>query len=105
VPARIRIERPAGYWADRERVYEIVIDGQPAGSVRAGECGDFAVSPGEHEVQARNDWSRSVPVKVSARDELRLVCRPSLSNADLWRPWRVLRAVRGGRLIELDVSS
>jgi len=40
-----------------------------------------------------------VPVRasVSGADELRLVCRPSLSNPELWRPWRVLQALTGGR--------
>jgi len=102
------VERESGHWADRLREYEIVVDGSVAGSVGAGQRGEFAVSAGEHEVHAKSDWGSSLPVRasLSAADELTLVCRPSLSNADLWRPWRVLRAVTSSRdeRIRLEVA-
>jgi len=97
--ALIRVEREAGPWADRMREYEIVIDGSSAGTLGAGQRCEFAVSAGDHEIRARSDWGASVSVRasLSEADELTLVCRPALSNTDLWRPWRVVRAVTGDR--------
>lgn len=104
--ARIRVARETGYWVDSARSYKIVIDGDVAGTVRPGECRDFPVSPGEHEVHAKIDWARSSPVKASVPEagELSLVCRPSLANADVWRPWRVMRAISVGRDRYIDLA-
>jgi hypothetical protein len=97
--AVIEVEREPGHWADRVRDYEIVIDGTVVGSIGAGQRGEFAVSAGDHEIRARSDWGGSATVRasLSEAEELKLVCRPALANADLWRPWRVVRAATGGR--------
>jgi hypothetical protein len=69
--------RPASGWADRLRAYKIVIDGEVAGTVRAGRERSFALSPGRHEVAAKVDWASSAPLQVElAEDDVTLECRP-----------------------------
>ena len=51
--------RPAGRWRDAARDYRLYIDGEPCGTIRAGEEIRHGVEPGTHVVQARIDWSGS----------------------------------------------
>lgn len=55
---RIIINRTQMY-PDSLRKYKIELDGQPAGSVGAGESLILEVAPGDHEVRARLDFSKS----------------------------------------------
>jgi hypothetical protein len=50
------------------RRYKIFIDGVERGRLAGGEEVGVAVDAGEHEVQARIDWSGSEVVKVTVRD-------------------------------------
>jgi hypothetical protein len=65
VTATIRVNYLRTPWVARLRSFRIFIDGTNAGSVKNGGSSDIAVTNGEHSVQVRMDWVRSLEVKVS----------------------------------------
>jgi hypothetical protein len=58
------VSRPAGWYQDLLRRYEVVVDGRVAGRLRRGEELRVDVPAGRHRVQARIDWTGSPPVEV-----------------------------------------
>lgn len=76
VSASIRIDRPAGGYANRLRRFKIVIDGEPVGRLSPGEGRTFDVPAGSHTVCATIDWcrSRKLTLERSERDNAHLVC-------------------------------
>ena len=60
----IVVVRPAGYYVAVFRRYRVLVDGRPAGVVGRGETLRCPVSPGQHTVAARIDWSGSPEVSV-----------------------------------------
>ncbi|SDO22397.1 hypothetical protein [Geodermatophilus sp. DSM 45219] len=58
------VSRPAGWYQDRLRRYEVLVDGRVAGRLRRGEDLRLDVPAGRHSVQARIDWTGSPPVEV-----------------------------------------
>jgi hypothetical protein len=57
--AEVIFSRPAGRWRDALRAYRLYIDGDPCGTIRAGQEIRVGVEPGTHVVQARIDWTAS----------------------------------------------
>lgn len=51
-------------WADRARSYRIVADGKEVGRICAGEELQLAMSPGQHVLSARIDWTRSHDLSI-----------------------------------------
>ena len=76
--AVIRLKRSSAPWADRFRAYNVAVDGQVIGHIRRGEEKVFEVTPGQHQVQLRIDWTRSKPLQIETHsgEEVRLSCRP-----------------------------
>jgi hypothetical protein len=74
-------------WRDRIRAYRVKIDGVQAGSLRAGETLDFAVSPGDHTVQVAIDWCTSPlrEVRVGDGQTAQLTCRSGGSSWEIWQ--------------------
>lgn len=60
----IRVHR-AKQLADCLRVYEILVDGEPKGAVRAGGAADIRVANGGHRVSLRLDWCASNEIEFS----------------------------------------
>jgi len=52
----------------RRATYDVVVDGQPAGSVELNETIDIAVQPGHHTLQIRNGRNSSRPKTFDATD-------------------------------------
>jgi hypothetical protein len=77
VIATLTVQRPGVTGIDRGRAYEIIVDGEPTGSVRPGRELSLALQPGQHVVRARLDWTGSadVPVHLGPGATVRLVVR------------------------------
>ena len=50
------------------RRYKMFVDGVERGRLAGGEEAEVAVDAGDHDIQARIDWSGSAPVRVTVRD-------------------------------------
>jgi hypothetical protein len=63
---------------DRRRPYRVLVDNELVGTVGDQEVQTFSVSPGEHTVWLKLDWTTSnkVQVLVGETEEVGLVCRP-----------------------------
>lgn len=69
--AIIKIKRDSGY-ADRIRVYHVMLDGQMVGKISNGESIEIAIEPGNHELFLKIDWCRSNKIDfVISADEIR----------------------------------
>lgn len=64
----IDVERRANLWADRLRVYAVLVDGERAGEVARGDTWSGKVEPGSHTVQLKLDWGVSDVVEVDVAD-------------------------------------
>lgn len=73
---QLRIHRGGGF-TDRLRAYKILVDGTPAGEVRAKETATLSVAAGIHTVQLRVDWcvSRELAIDVAPGRPIDLSCR------------------------------
>lgn len=56
------------------RAYDVHIDGQGVGKIRAGESARFQLSPGPHQVQLKIDWCGSPALTVDGAHDSRLTC-------------------------------
>ncbi len=63
----IRIHRTHVSWRDRLRPYKVIIDGERSGTVADDHTEDFVVTPGEHIVQLKLDWTGSRAVHVDVQ--------------------------------------
>lgn len=83
--AELELLRPAGYKTDRLRAYQIYIDGQKIGKIKPGETEVFTLSPGQHELQLKQDWAASEKLKVDLDDSDRaqFVCAPRIKDNDV----------------------
>jgi hypothetical protein len=65
--ATVRIKRKEAAWRDKRRAYKVLIDGAEIGRIRDGETRDFPVSPGQHTVRVKIDWTGSEELTFFAR--------------------------------------
>lgn len=74
--AWIHVRRSRGRWADRFRIYVVMIDDGRVGEVGPGEEKAFDVAPGRHHLQLRIDWASSPPIEcdLAPGEKLQLVC-------------------------------
>ncbi len=63
--ATVHIHRAKAKWKDRIRAYKIVVDGDEVAEIRNGESVSLELSPGQHEIHAKIDWTKSNPVVVA----------------------------------------
>ena len=90
--------RRSGGWGDRFRAYQVWVDGQRHGDIRANGAVEVDLPPGEHTVELRIDayGSGKVPV-VLEEGGVALECGPNrhplLAVFALFRPrqWIYLR--------------
>jgi hypothetical protein len=85
--SRIAFYRPPAVWRDLLRAYRLVVDGHTIGEVRSGQVLRVQVSPGQHEIQARIDWtgSRRWVVHVADGSEARFRVEPAGNALMLWQ--------------------
>lgn len=83
--AEIALTRPAGYKTDRLRAYQIYIDGEKVGKIRAGETEVFEVPLGRHALQLKQDGASSekLQVDIGADDRAQFVCAPRIKENDV----------------------
>lgn len=81
----IRISRDSGY-ADRIRLYRILLDNQQIAELRNGETKEIPISAGSHCIAAKIHWCGSQPIhfSISAGEILTFSVTSSL------RGWRIL---------------
>jgi hypothetical protein len=81
----IKLTRPTGYRVDSGREYRIIIDRKRVGSIRDGDTSSFAVPPGQHEVQLKQDWAASEKLRVNLGEDERaqFVCAPRIKENDV----------------------
>ena len=73
------ITRPGHHYRDAVRSYLLEVDGEDAGSIRAGQTVTLEVPAGSHKVRASIDWTGSPAVIVDARPgaQVRLLVEPA----------------------------
>jgi hypothetical protein len=54
----VKIKRDSRY-ADRIRLYKIVLDGNVIGKIKNGQQLELEVPPGKHQLHLKIDWCRS----------------------------------------------
>lgn len=62
--ATLVLRRPPSPWVDRLRSYVIRVNGVPVSKIRDGGELVVPLHPGRHHVEARIDWTGSLPVEV-----------------------------------------
>ena len=71
----LTITREHRSWMDRAREYQILVDGEIAGTVRNDESIEVSLEEGEHTIQAKIDWCSSPEIRIDAGEEqLNLRC-------------------------------
>lgn len=92
-PTSICVKRAKGGWRDRARAYRIEVDRAEVGRLRRGQELTIQVSPGEHHVRAKIDWtgSEEISVAVAAGASASIVVWPKGGSA-----WRGVRATFSG---------
>jgi hypothetical protein len=80
--AEIALRRLDGYRIDRRRAYRVFIDGQRVGDIKSGQTEVFEVSPGQHELQLKVDWTSSEKLQIEVGDggQAELVCKPRITD-------------------------
>jgi hypothetical protein len=102
----LTVVRDSGY-ADRLRVYKIVLDGAVVGTIGNGETKTFAVVPGKHSLSLKIDWCGSKPVTFAAADGATLTfdAKSNLRGAKLVGAfWRSVFAWNSWLLLEQRTS-
>jgi hypothetical protein len=79
--ATLELERTADGYVDRARKYKLVVDGEQRGAIARGETLAVDVTPGQHTVMLKIDWTRSQPLTIEVPDgqTVRLSCEPAAS--------------------------
>lgn len=80
----IELTRPTGYKTDRLRAYQVYIDGQKVGQIKAGATEVFKVPPGQHELRLKIDWgaSEKLQVELGDSDRAQFICAPRVRRND-----------------------
>ena len=83
--AEIILTRPDGFKTDRLRAYQVYVDGNRVGRIRAGETERFGLSPGLHKLQLKEDWASSekLQVDLGADDRAEFICAPRVKENDV----------------------
>jgi hypothetical protein len=63
---KIKIVRPSQF-ADMMRSYQIMLNGQKAGSIARDDVLEIAAPAGKATVEARIDWGRSRPLTIDTK--------------------------------------
>ncbi len=96
--AVVRIPSSLGGTARR---YKLLIDGKECGSLAGADEVIVAVEPGEHEVQARIDWTESDVLRITAEpDETISLCVRPAAQTRLGM-WKAMFGSRG--FLKLEV--
>ena len=97
--ATLRLRREHSRWADRARMYQVVLDDVVIGDIRNGESQTFQISPGSHRLRLKVDWVGSPEARfhVETGQSAEFVCRSavrplltlvalfrSLADRDIW---------------------
>lgn len=88
----LHIHRAKANWKDLIRAYKIVVDGDELARVRNGQSIALELAPGEHEIHARIDWTRSNSVVVALTDG-EPVHLGVANNVSLWRFTQGVRGI------------
>jgi hypothetical protein len=83
--AEIILTRPDGFKTDRLRAYQVYVDGDRLGRIRAGETERFQLPPGLHKLQLKEDWASSekLQVDLGADDPAQFICAPRVRENDV----------------------
>ena len=75
--ATLRLTRQLSKWRDRFRDYTVVLDGSVIGKIANGATRDFFVSPGDHTLRMKIDWtgSQEQHFHADSGETLEFTCR------------------------------
>jgi len=92
--AKIILERESQY-ADKQRAYKVVLDGEAIGDIYDGERKTFIVESGAHTLSLKIDWARSNKVGfVASKNE-----KTHFKCANRAKGFRVLLAIIYGTVL------
>jgi hypothetical protein len=77
--ATIRLTRVSARWRDAGRDYRVILDAREISRIPDGSSLDLEVTPGQHTLRLRIDWtgSRSVTFFISAGQIKEFTCGPA----------------------------
>lgn len=83
--AEIILTRSDGFKTDRLRAYQVYVDGNKVGRIKAGQSERFGLPPGRHRLQLKQDWASSekLLVDLGADDRAQFVCAPRVKENDV----------------------
>jgi hypothetical protein len=102
MPGTLRVSRQDRI-LDHHRRWDIVIDGETAGSVASGQCCELPVRCGDHTVRVGHRWLSS-PVRrfsIHYANTVEFLCRPR-PNPMIWIPYSVASLYRHDLFIVLE---
>lgn len=102
MPGTLRVSRQ-GRILDSHRKWDVVLDGEVAGSVTNGHTCEIPVPCGAHTVRVGHRWLAS-PVRtftIKYADEVEFVCRPR-PHPMIWVPYGVASLVQHDLFIVLE---
>lgn len=82
----VTITRTDKGFADRNRRYRILIDGEEVAGLKPSESWTAELEPGPHECEARLDFTRSPKVTVAGDEATRFELEPRYGMRDLRIP-------------------
>ena len=91
---------------DHHRKWDVVIDGEVAGSVASGMCCELPVRCGTHTVRVGHRWLAS-PVRTFAvhyAEVIEFLCRPR-PNPMIWIPYGVASLYRQDLFVVLEAMA
>ena len=94
--ATLRLRREHSRWADRARMYQVVLDDVIIGDIRNGESQTFQISPGSHRLRLKVDWVGS--------PEARFHVETGQSAVVMGPPWPSIRSLVGGSPPKLRIG-
>jgi hypothetical protein len=105
--ASLTITRDSGY-ADALRAYQVVLDGEKLGTLKAGETKQFLVSVGPHDLLMKIDWcgSNTVRFNIVEGDDLSFYAKSNLRGFKfLFAVWYTFFARNSYILLEKSSNS
>ena len=102
--ATLRLTRQLSKWRDRARDYTVVLDGSAIGGIANGTTRQFAISPGDHTLRMKIDWSgsREAQFHVEAGETIEFTCRAADTRLVLAFFWLIKSFFRRDQWVLLE---
>ncbi len=83
----LRLHRERSRWTDRFRKYIVEVDASDVGKIGNDSTATFELSPGEHRLRLRIDWtgSKTISFRAEPGETVDFVCRAAVRPSQGFR--------------------